>query len=53
MYTNLVKVYYTCKKEEEEKTNVHTPRPRKEKKTVLKMRLLNVVFTADTITNVE
>jgi len=30
MYTNLVNVYYTCKKEEEKKTNVHTPRPHKE-----------------------
>jgi len=51
MYTNLVNVYYTCKKEEEKKL-MYT-RLDHIKKTVLKMRLLNVVFTSDTITNVE
>jgi len=44
MYTNLVKVYYTCKKEEEEKTNVHTPRPRKEKKNCTKNETVKCCF---------
>jgi len=30
MYTNLVNVYYTCVRKKKKKTNVHTPRPRKE-----------------------